>query len=649
MVMRAMVLWQWVLCVLLSTAGVGLAQPAPPAVPPSAPPSAAPASQDPAIALHTTVGASDRLANLWTMRRARQKAEDAEGADDVLNQIEGVKRDRGIQRLDGLAVSLIREAEAAATAGKADVARVRLVSASRVAPGLPAIDQARARIALELQPWAVHRWLQYKVEGLGSAMADFQYRALLLADGVLIAMIIIVGVGALFLLGQLLRYGLNLYYDLGTIFPQVMRVALIAAGVLLCLLPFYFGFGPLVILFPLAMLLWPYQSARERVLVVIMVGLLGATPWMLRMGDRLTEAGTGTTQALHALALDPGDAHALRVVKQTARDAPRDWHAQAALGMAYKRLGQVPQALELLTPASELAKGEAASTVQNNLGNALFAAGRGREAEAAYERARAANPNAAQPNFNLHRLYRRMGRKEKAADALRAASAIDSEAVAEWNQDDDLSLNRYVVDMPLPANLLTRRAFADLLAPTPLATRAWVLIAGPLPELAAPIGASVTLLAFILLLSLRERMRLSWPCVRTGRAVQHYMIHGRPDAPLDDEYVAIFVHNKPADRRDRFALEARMARFSTLRRWGTRLCGLVPGLLGMVRGRPLRGAFVAALTLLLLLSLWLPDGVLLDPVNINRVGMERWLFVGLLGLIWVLSLLRAFRWIEEHD
>lgn len=624
---------------------VGSAAAQTPAAPPSSPAKAAGVA-DPSIALHTTIGSADRLTSLWSLRRTRLANGDDESAAETLSRIDSVKRDRGIERLDGLAVSLIREAEVAAAQGKPDIARDRLASAQLVAPGLPGIDDARARIALELQPWAIHRWLQYKVRGVFSALDDFQYRALLLADGVLIVLIILVGVGLLFLLGQMLRYGTNLYYDLGAAFPKVMRVALIAAGGLLLFLPFYFGFGPLVVLFPLAVLIWPYQSTQERVIALLFVSFLGAAPWMLRMGDRLTEAGTGVTQALHALSIDPGDAHAFRVVKRTVLESPRDWHAQAVLGMAYKRRGEVPRALEMLTRAAESSEGAAAGSVQNNLGNAFFAAGRAADAERAYQAAQQANPTAAEPHFNLHRLFRRMARKQQAAEALRAASQLDAEAVARWNQDDDLSLNRYVVDMRLPANLLTRRAFADLLAPTPLATRAWVLIAGPLPELTAPIGASATLLAYLLLLSMRRRLRLTWPCARTGRPVQVFMVHGRPDATYDDEYVAVFVHNTPSDRRDRFALEARMARFTSVKRWVTRACGVVPGLVGMVRGRPIWGAFMAAAALFLMLRLVMPEGVLLEPVTLTQ-SSSHWFVMVLLGLVWAYSLFKAWRLSEE--
>lgn len=635
------------IALLLLLTGAGLAPAQGPAAPGSAAPASAAPADDPAIALHTTIGPGDRLTNLWKLRRARLANGEAESAAETLEQIDAVKRDRGIARLDGLAISLIREAEAAAADGKADLARDRLVSADRVAPGLPGIDEARARIALDLQPWAIHRWLQYKVKSIFASLADFQYRALLLADVALTFMIVVLGVALIFLLGQLLRYGVNLYYDLGTAFPQVMRIALIAAGALLFVLPFWFGFGPLIILFPIALLVWPYQSGSERLLAVVLIGLLGAAPWMLRMADRLTEAGTGLTQALHALSLDPGDARAMRVVARRVKEVPQDWHAKAVLGMAHKRHGQVPKALGLLRAAAEAApQGEAAATVRNNLGNALFAAGRAAEAEAAYEAALQLNGRAAEPQFNLHRLYRRMGRREAAAEAINVATQLDREAVSRWNQDDDLGLNRYVVDMPLPASLLTRRAFADLFAPTPLATRAWVLFAGPLPELTAPLGASITLLGCIALVGMRRRLRLSWPCARTGRPVQTFMVHGRPELPLDDEYVAVFLHNKPIDRSLRFKLEATVGRWEAVRRWGTRLCGLVPGLLGMVRGRPIWGAILAGVSVLLALRLIMPEGVLLDPVTINRVGGERWIFIGLLGVIWLYGMIKAIRWHE---
>ncbi|MEZ4464596.1 MAG: hypothetical protein R3F43_08850 [bacterium] len=39
-----------------------------------------------------------------------------------------------------------------------------------------------------------------------------------------------------------------------------------------------------------------------------------------------------------------------------------------------------------------------------------------------------------------------------------------------------------MVDLPLPASLLTRRALAEVTSPTPVATRAWVVWRGLCPS-----------------------------------------------------------------------------------------------------------------------------------------------------------------------
>ena len=603
---------------------------------------------DPAVALHATGGTRERITNEWRLRREFLERNEAPRAADVLNRLLLAQRDRGLARLDGPALALIREAEAAAAAGSEDVASNRLVAAEQLAPGLPEVFHSQARVALTLQPWAVHRWIQYKIRALGDTIADFQYRVLLLADLVLMTLLVLTVLGALFVLAQLARYGLNLYLELGQAFPAVMRIVLLAAGGVLLFLPFFFGFGPLVIVLPLVVLLWPYQIRQERGLSVALVCLVGAAPWALRMADRLTEAGTGITQALHALTLNPDDERAVELVTARLNADPEDWHARAVLGLAEKRRGALDRALPLLEQAArEAPAGEASGTVHNNLGNARFAAGQADLAAAAYQQAATLLPTSAAPHFNLSRLKQRMGDKAAARAALDRATQLDANAVTRWNEDDDLGLNRHVVDLPLPAGLLTRRALSDLWAPTPLATRAWVLLAGPVPELAAPLSAGVTLLACLVLTLLGRRLRLTWPCARTGRPVVVAMAAGRPERPLCDAYTEVFVKNTPVDRQIRFALEVRTGRYLALQRWATRIAALVPGLVGLTRGRPLRGALVLSFAAVLGLMILLPHGILLEPVELPSGGGERWVLGTILAALWLFGMVRAVRWPEE--
>jgi tetratricopeptide (TPR) repeat protein len=603
---------------------------------------------DPAVALHTTGGTREGLVSNWMERQKRLERNESEEAARILGNMVGLRRDRGLARLDSLAVLLIREAEAAAKAGALDVASDRLAAAERMAPGLPEVHHAAARVALELQPWAVHRYVQHKARAMGASLADFQYRILFLADLMLMGLLVVALLGVVFTLAQLGRYGLNLYHELGQTFPGVWRVVLLAAVGLVVLLPFFFGFGPLGLFFPAAILLWPYQMRRERLLSVVFVGVLGAAPWALRMADRLTEAGTGITQALHALSLNPDDERAREAVEARLLAEPTDWHARAVLGLAEKRRGVLASAIPLLTQAAQEApEGEAAGTVQNNLGNALFAAGRADKARTAYLKAAELLPRQPAPLFNLSRLELRQGKRAAATETLDKASRLDADAVSRWNEDDDLSLNRHVVDLPLPAGLLTRRALSDLLAPTPLATRAWVVLAGPVPEPAAPVGAGVTLLAFGVLGLLGRRLRLTWPCARTGRPVMVYRAAGYPERPLCDAWIDAFVKNVPMDRQIRFGLEVRAARYLAFKRWGTRVAGLVPGLVGLLRGAPLRGTLVLGVATVLGLLVLMPNGLLLEPIELPTASIERWVLASVLGIIWAVGLVRAFRWPEE--
>jgi len=631
---------------LLSLAGPALA-----ADPPAADGGAAAEPVDPKVKLPRTTGGYRQLANTWKLRRSALAEGDAERADELLQRVLRMRRDTGIRRLDSFGIALLREGETALEANDAGAARARVADAESLAPGLPEIPDARARLERDQFPLSAHVWLPHFVSAFRARLADFQRRMLLVSDAALSALALLAVLGCVFLVAQTVRYGLNVYHDLGHVFPSMAKFVILAGGVVIGLFPLIFGFGPLLLVLPVAGLLWGYQSRAERVIGVLLVLGLGATPWLLRMADRLSEAGTGLEQAIHALNLNPYDNRATATVEATVARDPDDWEARASLGLAYKRKGRLDEARTLLSSsARELDSKSASAVTYNNLGNVELAAGRPLAAAAAYERARELAPRAPEPVFNMHRLQLATGEEEAAKRTVQEATALDTERVTAWSDDDARQLNRYVVDMDLPADVLTGRALSNVLAPTPFAHRVWVVLAGPVPEMAAPIGAGALMLVFVGTFGLRKRLRLTWPCSRCGRAAEVFVVDGPPENPMCEQCVNLFVRNIPVDRRIRFEKELAVARFQSVRRWGTRVAGLVlPGFGALVRGRVLTGIVFAGAAIYIAMRLIMPDGVLFSPVMPPPRGQSYGVYalLGLLALLWLHGAWRAFAWTRD--
>ncbi len=628
---------------------------APPASAPAAGlPSAAPAqgeTPDSQFGLATPVRGEAELFGLWQLRRKAVADGDEARADDLQRQVLIQRRELGIERLDAFALDLLDEAGRAATV-TVDLNRSQaLVDQARtLSPGLPEIETAQATWALERQPWALHRWLVHTVKAMSLRLQDFQRRTLLASDLVWTTFIIAGALLGLFLVAQVFRHGLALYHGLGHTFPSVLRVVLLAAAGLLVAIPLYFGFGPLLLVFPFLILVWPLQRANERVVSVACVLVLAGTPWVLRAVDRLSAAGTGATHALYELGGNPHHPRAAEAVAAVLVRRPSDWQAAFVLGVSQKRQGQLDAAIASLTrAASHVPPGDPeAARIQNDLGNALFASGRPNAAEKAYLEAIRLDGKRPEPYFNISRLYTRTVRLDKARERFGEASALDPERVARWNEDLDPNLNRFVVDLGLSADALTHREVDTLLSPSPLATRAWLRLAGPVPEAAAPMGASVVLVAFTVLAAVRRRSLVVVPCSRCALSAEVHL--GAPEsAPLCEQCQNLFIRNIPVDRRVRFEKEERIARYAAVRLWGVRAGALVfPGFASFLRGRALRGCLAAGLAVFLILRILLPEGVLYEPFGGRPTSGAHGVTLALgLVALWLFGFVRTWRAARE--
>lgn len=571
---------------------------------------------DPSISLVRPLQTIEDAVAVWNLWRKAVAAGDRQRADQLLGDIREYMVDSGARRMSGFAFSLLRHAERLVEADRSMEAVQAVEAAAALAPGLPEVAAVGAAVERARSPLAVHKWAYLEMRAGVLRIADFERRMLAFSDLIVTGFIVVGLFGLLFVCAQLIRYALPIFYDLGMTFPAWMRALVIALAVLTPLVPIYFGFGPLLLVAPLVVLLWGYQDTTERVASVVLVLMIGAAPWLLRVVDHLSAAGTGTSQALYNLSLDPGDSRALELAEGAVHSDPNDWLSRAYVGLAYKRRGDFDDAAALLQEAARLgpSDGPVASILQNNLAVALLASGRDEMAERGLTRARRGLQGRAEPVFNLARLYQRQGRIEDAQGALQEATSLDQDRVVRWNEDADLNANRYLRDLPLPESLLFKRVLGEMLEPTTFAQRAWLVLAGPVPEAASPAASLVALLLVAILGVFRNRIALSQPCARCANRVTEVPSARRGHrSSLCEQCDNLFVKNVPTDRRIRFEKEVRIARYQSLVSWGTRVGGLVPGFAELIRGHALRGAVTIAIFAAIVIRIFLPQGVLYEP------------------------------------
>ncbi len=577
--------------------------------------------------------------HLWTQRQQALNKGDNDRIDDLQRRLGRTMLDGGVQRLDAMGMALAREATREQERGNPGQADRRLALAETLAPGLPQTLEARALIELDRDPLQVHRWLFGWVRANIEYWRDHSTFLYVVGEVMWSGALVLACLILLFLILQYARYGLNLYHDAATVVPFVSSpVTSIFIGLLL-VLPFTFGFGPILLFFPALFLIWPYQTTVERGLNLTSLLFVALLPWVLNIADGPLAAMDGPVPSLHVLADNPMDSRALAIVRDAVDDVD-GWEARGALALALKRRGDLVAALGHLADAKQRAPdgGFGLGALYNNHGNISFAQGNIKLAHDSYVRASELLPNRVEPIFNLHRLYRHIGHSAKAEDAMRLASKIDAQKVARWNEDEDLGHNRYVVDIDIEGQSSLFPRLGSHIENGTLGPQVWSIVAGPVPTWFGLLLMAVTVGGILILQVCRSNVRVAWPCMRCGRATPIRTVDLEVTEPVCELCTQVFMLGTPIDRGRRFAHEQWVERMSTLRRLFRVLAGAIaPGASELLIGNTFRGLLFLGLTVLCWLRLFLPEGLLLDPLS--AVGTDQtqgWAIA--LGGLYLLSL-----------
>ena len=230
--------------------------------------------------------------------------------------------------------------------------------------------------------------------------------------------------------------------------------------------------------------------------------------------------------------------------------------------------------------------------------------------------------------YNISQAYGRAFQVDELTQALEQAQALDGDLVAEFTRLQGAQPEGFVVDLPLPAEMVSDRihagdrgtAFAaDFRAPVaPGRLGSGVLLA---------VGGFAAVAAVALLLGTRLRPS-SW-CPRCGRRVCPRCDPDCGSGRLCDACHRLFFQPEQTDR------DMRLARIEALRERETRVSRLVwlasllvPGAAGLLAERPLRSLLGALLFALAVFALVWRNGMVPDPLVAGGAGPFAFLLIG---------------------
>jgi tetratricopeptide (TPR) repeat protein len=360
----------------------------------------------------------------WVVQNDRQQADRSVGG--LLDIAHGL----GMRRLPDLAAGAVTRAVQAAR--QKDFARAHwaLAAAERFDPGRPETAFAESTVdslqgdylgAVAARLRAYPRLFNHPLE-----------RYLWFQDLLFWALALLLVTGGLFIAVQMLTKGTSLFQDLADLFARKLPrpAALVLAGVVL-LWPLALPYGAIWLPLYGSVLLWGYASASERVVVIALWILLGASPQLVDFQrQRLAVALSPPAQALGALEQHRlygslfSDLGVLRSV------LPQSVAVKHLLADVHRSLNQWELARALYRQVLEAEPNNV--TAQLNLGAYAFLKGDFSSAIQSFQKVAATDPQNAAAQYNLSQAYSQSYMFDEQRAALTKAQQIDLARVQSW-------------------------------------------------------------------------------------------------------------------------------------------------------------------------------------------------------------------------
>lgn len=581
------------------------------------------APRPPPPAITSTPVSDADFAQAWAVWRRAAESKDVKAEQAARRQLVGLKARSGATDVELHAIGLLRAAAAAEQAGDSGAAVEMAVTASELAPNLPATWVGLARAYAQADPSEVGRYLGALRGAVGRTLVDPRYLRPLLADVAAVLMLALIGTAIAVVSVLFLRRVRYFLHDFHFFFPRAAaRWQTGALAILLLALPLVFRMGVVPGLLAVFAASTLYLSVKERVVAVVLIGLLGGLP---TLGGLLVDATAfAETPAEDLYRIERGGPGVNELVERyeaLSRADKVSFPEHAVLGRYYVRRGQLDLAATHLRQALALRPEDVPAKV--NLAAALFFGGDLENPRAILESTQSSGNAVAL--FDLGRVYKRRlavygdsvaAEVDKANAALAAARDLDG-ALPPLGSEEltaPTTGNEYLRTLPL--------AQADLLAlahspeaSARVRSQLTQMLLGDLPEWVAPfypLAVALLLLAFGFLAPALEAAKV---CARCGRPVSR---RDDPDVSPGSlnctQCVNVFVKKGVVAPSLKVRKQLEVARYESRNEkvaWGLGL--LWSGMGHVFSGAPVRGTLYGFLFVLAVVALVLREGVVRAP------------------------------------
>lgn len=388
---------------------------------------------------------------LWQEYLGRDLWEEAQREERALQAIQVTW---GLSRFPLLADELIRRGTEVAESG--DLARALLLYDGAIAntPESPEALIGRASLTWHVDKTRIVRTGRDLVRGLYYTMrgtqAGFRLASNLLLSLLLAYLVVLCLLAAI----RAIRIQPLFAHELQErVLPALPPPTQARLALLVFLLPLLLGLGLLWCAIGALVISAAYTGRRERVVISVLLGLLVLLP----LGyERL--AARHLLVASHEFSLvqaaeQGGRGEALvQGLSRWAREVPDSGLPHYYLGLVLKRRGELPRAETEMAQAAHLSPRAAFAHV--GLGNLQYLQGRPAEAEENYRRAVDLSPTSAAAQMNLVKVHTQRLQLDQSDEAMRKSLALDPHMVRTLSHFHEQGLTEFVVDDPVPWNVL---------------------------------------------------------------------------------------------------------------------------------------------------------------------------------------------------